>query len=83
MHTLTKSINLFSLHNEVKAVKENCPSACSLTQLAHLLPSVTDGLMVSKIMQKGVHAVYGVTYAMLGVYSLSADCMLCVGGRSV
>ncbi len=39
--------------------------------------------MVSKIMQKGVHAVYGVTYAMLGVYGLSADCMLCVGGRSV
>ena len=39
--------------------------------------------MVSKIMQKGVHAVYSVTYAMLGVYGFSADCMLCVGGRSV
>ncbi len=33
-------------------------------------PSVTDGLTVSNIMQMGMHAVYGVTYAMLGVYGL-------------
>ncbi len=34
-------------------------------------------------MQKGLDAVYGMTYAMLGVYGLSADSMLCFGGRSV
>lgn len=40
-------------------------------------------VIVSKIMQIGLDAVYGETYAVLGVYGLSADCMSCVGGRSV